>query len=267
MTGITCLKQCTIESIAKILGNTSSGLTGSQIGQYLIEARISDIDPQNTKWRRLYNALLNTQNTSQCSNSILNFIKHVMNFSRYVNDEELFLTRRNDLNKILSIEGYSITKKGGLSKVAIAETISEARNRADTFKVKLEQRNVHRKIFEYCNAELLAENYFHSVQEAAKSIFDRLRDITGIQGDGGKLVDAVLSGDQPLCTINQYITESEQSEQRGFSNLLKGLYGMFRNPTAHSSKIKWEMTEEDALDIMAVISYSHKRLDNLKKNR
>ena len=190
-----------------------------------------------------------------------------MNIARYVNDESLFQYRRNELNKILSFEGYCITEKGGLAKVKVAETISEARNRADTFKAKLDQRNVHYKIYYYCNEELLAENYFHSVLEAAKSIFDRLRELSGAEEDGVKLVDKILGGEHPMLIINHYITESEQSEQRGFSNLLKGLFGMFRNPTAHSAKIKWDINEEDALDIMAIISYSHKRLDKIQKIR
>jgi nitrogenase molybdenum-iron protein alpha/beta subunit len=35
----------------------------------------------------------------------------------------------------------------------------------------------------------------------------------------------------------------EKSGQRGFTNLLKGLFGTFRNPTAHARRIKWNMSE------------------------
>lgn len=36
-------------------------------------------------------------------------------------------------------------------------------------------------------------------------------------------------------------------------NLLKGLYGMIRNPLAHNFRIEWDMTEQDALDSLTTI--------------
>lgn len=45
-------------------------------------------------------------------------------------------------------------------------------------------------------------------------------------------------------------------------NLLKGLFGMFRNTTAHAPKITWRIEEQDALDILSLISLVHRRLDN-----
>ena len=42
---------------------------------------------------------------------------------------------------------------------------------------------------------------------------------------------------------------------------------MFRNPTAHEPKIDWNVTELDALEILGIISYCHRRLDNAKTIR
>ena len=41
-----------LEAIAKILADTSSGLTGSEIERLLRECKVEDIDPTNTKWKR-----------------------------------------------------------------------------------------------------------------------------------------------------------------------------------------------------------------------
>lgn len=41
---------------------------------------------------------------------------------------------------------------------------------------------------------------------------------------------------------------------------------MFRNPTAHEVKIKWDLSEDDALDIMSLVSYCHRRLDKAHKH-
>ena len=42
---------------------------------------------------------------------------------------------------------------------------------------------------------------------------------------------------------------------------------MFRNPTAHAPKVDWPISEQDALDILGIISYCHRRLDNAQKIR
>lgn len=259
------LQQSSIENIAKILGDTSTGFTGSQIGQYLFETKIKDVNQGDTKWRRLYSALVNNQNELQCSNGILTFLKHTMDFKRYINDESTFQYRRSELNKVLSCEGYVITESGGLGKVPVAKTISEAKQRTDNFRAKLQMMNVHIKVFQYCKEELLAENYFHAVLEAAKSIFDRIREISGTRKDGASLVQDTLFGTPPMLIINDFITESEQSEQKGFANFLIGVFGMFRNTTAHSPKIKWAVNEEDAIDAMIIISHCHKKIDSVQK--
>lgn len=42
---------------------------------------------------------------------------------------------------------------------------------------------------------------------------------------------------------------------------------MFRNPSSHTLKVEWNMSEQDALDILAIISYCHRRLDKAQKIR
>ena len=44
-------------------------------------------------------------------------------------------------------------------------------------------------------------------------------------------------------------------------NLLKGLYGTIRNPLAHDPELEWPMTEQDALDILTMISLVQRKLD------
>lgn len=64
-----------------------------------------------------------------------------------------------------------------------------------------------------------------------------------------------------MLAINRRSTKSERDEQSGFCNLLKGLFGMFRNPTAHEARINWQMAEADAEDLMSLVSLIHPRLD------
>jgi uncharacterized protein (TIGR02391 family) len=62
-------------------------------------------------------------------------------------------------------------------------------------------------------------------------------------------------------TINALLTDSQRSEQSGFANLVKGTFGMFRNPTAHEARILWAISKEDAEDLLSLASLIHRRLD------
>jgi uncharacterized protein (TIGR02391 family) len=102
------------------------------------------------------------------------------------------------------------------------------------------------------------------VFEATKSVADKLRQKSGLVTDGAGLADEALAlGKQghPRLAFNSLQTESEQSEQRGLLNLIKGVFGAFRNTTGHAPRIHWEVTEQDALDILTTLSLVHRRLD------
>ena len=53
--------------------------------------------------------------------------------------------------------------------------------------------------------------------------------------------------------------------QKGFANLLIGLFGAVRNPLAHAPKTNWPMSEQDALDILTLVSLIHRKLDGTTK--
>ena len=132
-------------------------------------------------------------------------------------------------------------------------------------KTGLISRGTHPEVLKYCKSELLDENYFHAVLEAVKSIFARVRDLTGIHEDGAKLIDKVFAGDKPKLKINNYRTGTERQEQVGFAHLLKGIYSMFRSPLAHEAKIHWPIEFQDAEDLMSMVSMIHRRLDKAVK--
>ena len=261
-----CFTQPTLEVVSKILGDTNEGLTGSEIQYLLMQCQIADIEPTITKWRRLYSAFAEYQNRNQCSNHILNFIALALAPAKFVDNPEKFAEKRNLINQQLSFIGYQFNDNGKFSEITQATTISEAQRKADGLKTKLGQRKVHTDIFKYCKAELLANNYFHSVFEANKGLFQRIRELSLHDDDGNRLIEYVFSS-TPVLIINNYQSQSEQDEHKGFCNILKGLCGMFRNPEAHEPKISWEITEQDALEILSMISYCHRRLDNAQKIR
>lgn len=109
------------------------------------------------------------------------------------------------------------------------------------------------------------KNYFHAVLEAVKGVAERVRQMSGLQSDGAELVNDAFGMKAPILAINQLVTDSEKSEQKGFSQLLIGLFGTVRNPLAHAPKIAWPMPEDDALDILTLVSFVHRKLDGATK--
>ena len=108
---------------------------------------------------------------------------------------------------------------------------------------------------------MLQDNYFHAVFEATKGVADKIRDKAGLLTDGATLVDEAFSVKHPLLALNRLITEAEKMEQIGFATLLKGIFVLFRNTTAHAPKIKWSIDEQDALDLLTMVSYANRKLD------
>lgn len=250
-----------LESICDMVGDMSDGLTHREITKLLADCRIIDNSSGSNKRERLYNAFANYQNVNQCSNGVLQFLSQAMNPARYFNKEEAFNYRLNELNKRLSFIGLELTREAKYRKVDAAKTLSEAQQRASHYKYKLELRNVHTEVIKYCNEELLQENYFHSVFEGVKSVAQRLRELTGVHADGNPLVDVVFSTTKPLLKINLLQNDTDRSEHLGLANMIRGLFGLIRNPTAHTPKIKFVIDEAEALDIMTVVSFVHKKLD------
>lgn len=254
-----------LQAICNVIGDTSQGLTGSEMGKLFRECNIPDPSPSMTKRYRLFDALNLKQKQDRCSNNILAFIVRAMNPINFINAKELFENQRNDLNKTLSFIGLHFTEEGQIKIVQKAKTISDAEARASQLKKDLIDRNIHPDVLKFCKAELLTDNYFHAVFEASKSIADKIRDKTKLTSDGSKLVTDALSIGQkeyPLLAFNALQTESEKSEHNGIVNLLIGLFGTFRNTTAHVPKIKWNIERQDALDMLTLASLLHRKLDN-----
>ena len=250
-----------LESICKVIGSTNDGLTGTEINKAIVDARMKDVSPEMTKWKRLYNSCVEVQNRTNSSNNILTLIQNTYHPSRFVNNKERFEEKRSELNKVLSFIGLTLNENSKFSKIVATQTITEAQQRATSLLTKLNERNVHSEVIRFCKIELLQDNYFHAVFETTKSIADKIRVLTSLQDDGAQLFQTAFNINNPLIKINELHTETEKSEQKGFINLLIGFFGMFRNTTAHAPSITWVIEQEDAIDIMSMASMIHRRLD------
>lgn len=254
-------KASELEAACKVLGETTTGLKGDEIGYILADIKVHDPDAGLTKWKRLFNALAHAQNKHQVGNHLLMFINRAMDPVRYVSTPDLLPIRRDGLNIVLSLCGYRVREDGKVVRTTRESTLAGAQARAGRLKGLLEARATHTEVFKYCRAELLQDNYFHAVFEAIKGLGQRLREMSGLKTDGAELVNTALSTKSPLVALNSLSTETEISEQKGIANLLVGVFGAVRNPVAHAPRTEWAMPEQDAIDIFALVSYLHRKLD------
>jgi hypothetical protein len=176
---MTCFTQAQLQAIAEALGDTSDGLTGKEIAHLLATCGIADVDPTMAKRHRLYNAFAENQNQRQDRTRILGFIRHSMKPERFAGCPERFEPMRAYLNRALAFAGLAVDVEGTLVSVEQARTLSEAQRRAQELREDLTSRGVHPDVLRFCRAELLADNYFHAVLEAVKSVGDKLRARTG----------------------------------------------------------------------------------------
>lgn len=261
MTRIPPFNASQLEAACKVLADTANGLKGDEIGYILADIKVSDPDAVATKWKRMFNALAQAQKKHQVGNHLIMFINRAMTPIRYTSAPEIFAWRRDGLNVVLSFCGYNVREDGQVVRTTVESTLAGAKARAGRLKGLLEDRSIHPEVFKYCRAELLEDNYFHAVFEAVKGLAQRLRELSGLGTDVADLVNTALSTKVPVLALNSLSTETELSEQKGIANLMVGLFGAIRNPTAHAPKITWAMPEQDAIDMFALISYLHRKLD------
>ncbi len=253
-----------LRTLAKALASAGTHL---ELGGLFRDVGLTD--PPNSaglsKWTRIYNALAEAQNQTQTGNFAMKFIQTALSPRRYVDRQDEYETTREAVNRLLAFRGYFLQPDGKFQKIVAANTIDEARARANRLRAELEKREVHADVLAYCRPELIQENYFHAVLEATKSLSEKIRQKSGLTCDAGDLAMKALSPGKsgiPLIAFNLLETETERSEQTGLMNLCLGMFGTFRNTTAHGAKISWEVTERDAMDLLTLVSMLHRRLDN-----
>ena len=264
-----------LEKLCKVIAHASSGLSKRELIKFLelnnieVLADGSSKSPYTYKlglskkdW--LYRCLVNEVQANNSFNVVFSFIKSVVNPALYTsfNKREQYQYLIEEINKILLFIGVSVDQTGLLIKVAKAQTLSEVDRRVNFSQKTLYERAIHSEVRKYCGADYSREDYFDAVFEAAKGLAERVRQITGLTTDGGKLFQTAFSTNDPYIFFNELKTENEKNEFIGLKELLEAIFHLARNPRAHTPKINWYTDEKQALDMLCLISVAHRYLDH-----
>src|SRR5688500_8685361 len=140
MANIPCFSAPVLEAACRVLGDTANGLKGEEIAYILIDMKITDLDPGNTKWKRWFNAFVAVQNEKQIGNYLILFVNRAMDAARYVSTPELFHWRRDGLNVALAFAGYGVNERGQVIRTTRETTLEGARARAGRLRSSLQAR-------------------------------------------------------------------------------------------------------------------------------
>ncbi|MCA8098659.1 TIGR02391 family protein [Burkholderia contaminans] len=97
-----------------------------------------------------------------------------------------------------------------------------------------------------------AENYSHAVLDATHFISNLLRERAGVDGDGSALIGQALGGENPKLRLNALQTESDRNVQKGYEQILRGIYIGIRNPRSHEPT---QDTQETADSIICFLGH------------
>lgn len=169
------------------------------------------------------------------------------------------------VNKVLLLAGLEVTKEGKLIEVIQAKTLDEVDRKVNYLQRQLYNRAIHSEVQKYCIKDYLQKDYYDAVFEAAKGLAERVRQITGLVSDGGTLFQTAFAKNDPYLFFNSMQTDSEKSEFIGLKELMEAIFHLVRNPATHTPKINWKVDEAKTLDVLTLISFAHKYLDECHK--
>jgi len=94
--------------------------------------------------------------------------------------------------------------------------------------------------------------YSNAILDAMKVLTELIRSKSKLDGDGANLVGQAFGGNAPPIKISPMQKVSEIDEQKGFEQLLRGLYVGIRNPRTHDS---YSDKKEECHAIILFINY------------
>lgn len=249
----------TLDNLAKAI--CTENIAGKSLTDCFKSKKLSCDCAESTKWKRLTYVFNKYQRRTASSSSTFLIIEYLMNPVNFIGKETAYRSQISEINKILITEGYELDLSGKVHRAERVTSLDKIEEKYNRLVTELNRRCVHSEVLKYCKKELLQENYFHSVFEAAKGLSDRVREISGVDEDGTNLYNAVFSIKNPILQLNELSTDSLRNQQNGFKEMLNGITHYVRNVNAHEPRIKWVIEESEAVNVLMTISFLHSMLD------
>lgn len=257
--------------ICDVLANSATGLTGTEIGTFLLRLHMPDPGAGVSKKSRLFEAMQQRQRRNEDGHAAVAFIQAAMDPGRYVGTALIFEKRRELLNTVLAETGLFVGEDGKVQVAINPETTQDSEKRAHALMVAAEARGIHQEVSRIIGSDAMDHSHFKVALHIVLALSDRIRFVSGLTCDGTELVDrafgGISAGRMPLVALADLMTESGRSQQASLIGLTKGILSTFRGVSGFAPRIPWELSDADLLDLAALASMLHRRLDHATRLR
>lgn len=103
--------------------------------------------------------------------------------------------------------------------------------------------------------------YSDAILDSIKYLTNIIREKSKVGGDGAGLIGQAFGGQSPKIKINKMATTSEIDEQKGYEQILRGIYCGIRNPRSHE---QYQDVKEVADPIIIFINYLAEMIKSTK---
>ncbi len=122
--------------------------------------------------------------------------------------------------------------------------------------------HLHPFISKGCSSLFQDGHHTQAVEEGVKAVFQYLRDVTGLTGDGAALAQSAFSPKSPILTFSDLSDETKKNEQVGFMEILAAVVKGVRHPLAHTHGRVEEA--QKAFEYLVLASLLCRRIDDAK---
>ena len=147
----------------------------------------------------------------------------------------------------------------------LSNLLSDAEHDNSTVEAKVLERfdshQFHSEIVKHCRTLYGQGNYFHAIFEAAKAYNGLVKSEAQSEKDGQDLMMSVWDAQNGVLKINPCKSQTERNVQEGIKFMSAGLMRAVRNPTAHETSIQWPVDEQDATDVLSLVSFLLRQFD------
>lgn len=131
-------------------------------------------------------------------------------------------------------------------------------------------RHLHQDLHTACNDFYNEKkDYLSAAIEAVKVFEDKVQKQTGLHStDGRALLETAFGSKKSILLLTDDKTQTEQNLEDGLKQLACGIWTGFRNPVQHELRANLFpsiFTDKDALDLISLISYLLKKVEQTKK--
>jgi len=246
-----------LEAIAQIIGDRYKG---SEITELFKKAGFPEIvHDGSTKWRFVYAELQDLQKQDYGPHNIAKIIEKLCDPQEYFGNADNYALIVDSINEIVSFYGLKVSENG---KIFFDSSVSPKLKSSQKIAEKIfDERNYHLEVRKHGQKLFVEEKYFHAVFECCKAFEKYVKEKSNIDKHGSKLMSNALSLSGPL-KLNTQTTETEKNEQNGIMHLCMGLTSAIRNKGAHEPELDWPISQEDALDILSLLSFLWRKIDS-----